>query len=141
MRSAGLPGASEAGFFERVYAVVRRIPPGRVATYGQVAALLGNPRAARGVGWALAALPAASGVPWHRVIGATGRISSRGREVEAALQGRLLAREGVRVGRDGRVALEARRWRPSSRIAAPARRRGGGAGPSRRSAPSVSSRA
>jgi methylated-DNA-protein-cysteine methyltransferase-like protein len=67
-------------FFARVYALVREIPRGRVATYGQVAALLGVPRGARAVGWALRALPDAQSArtPWHRVVGAGGRISPRG---------------------------------------------------------------
>ena len=70
---------SEPGFFARVYAAVRSIPRGRVATYGQVAARVGVPRGARAVGWALRALPAAvrPPVPWHRVVGAGGRISPR----------------------------------------------------------------
>jgi methylated-DNA-protein-cysteine methyltransferase related protein len=101
------------GFFKRVYAVVRRIPCGRVATYGQVAALLGNPRAARTVGWALRALPAGSDVPWHRVINGSGTISTSGRGYEAALQAQRLRRESVTIGREGRIALERFRWRPS----------------------------
>jgi methylated-DNA-protein-cysteine methyltransferase-like protein len=70
----------EDGFFARVYALVRRIPRGRVVTYGQVAAMLGVPRGARAVGWALRVLPEdeAARVPWHRVVGAGGRISPRG---------------------------------------------------------------
>lgn len=85
-----------ARFFQRVYALVREIPRGRVATYGQLAALLGVPRGARAVGWALRALhgtPAAQ-VPWHRVVGASGRISLpdfRG----GRLQRRRLRAEGV----------------------------------------------
>jgi len=66
-------------FFERVYEAVRAIPRGRVATYGQVARLVGVPRGARAVGWALRALDPrrARAVPWHRVVGAGGRISPR----------------------------------------------------------------
>ena len=62
-------------FFERVYEAVRAIPRGRVATYGQVARLLGMARGARAVGWALRALDPrrAPPVPWHRVVGAGGR--------------------------------------------------------------------
>jgi methylated-DNA-protein-cysteine methyltransferase-like protein len=79
-----------------VYAAVRAIPRGRVATYGQVAAMVGVPRGARAVGWALRALPAGArpAVPWHRVVGAGGRISPRagpGPEV----QRRRLRAEGV----------------------------------------------
>ena len=69
----------DKGFFARVYALVRRVPRGRVVTYGQVAAMLGVPRGARAVGWALRVLPEdiAARVPWHRVVGAGGRISPR----------------------------------------------------------------
>lgn len=94
---------SDVRFFARVYEAVRRIPRGRVATYGQVAAWLGVPRGARAVGWALRALRPGPGrsVPWHRVVGRGGRISFReGGGPEA--QVRKLKSEGVRfVG--GRV--------------------------------------
>jgi len=99
--------------YDRVYAVVRRIPRGRVATYGQVAALAGLPGQARFVGYALAALPAGSRVAWQRVINAEGRVSARrdGSSVEA-LQAAMLRREGVRFGGDGAIALARFRWRP-----------------------------
>jgi methylated-DNA-protein-cysteine methyltransferase related protein len=92
-------------FFERVYAAVRAIPRGRVATYGQVARLVGVPRGARAVGWALRALDPrrARGVPWHRVVGAGGRISLRA-GAGPVLQRRRLQAEGVRL-RLGRVDL------------------------------------
>jgi methylated-DNA-protein-cysteine methyltransferase-like protein len=98
-----VPG--EPGFFEQVYALVEQIPPGRVATYGQVAALLGVPRGARAVGWALRALGAARGatVPWHRVVGAGGRISIRG-GTGPVVQRRRLRAEGVHF-RNGRIDL------------------------------------
>lgn len=92
-------------FFARVYDLVRQIPCGRVATYGEIASLLGAGRGARAVGWALRALRggAEADVPWHRVIAAGGRISLPeaigGRE-----QRRRLAREGVRL-RNGRIDL------------------------------------
>lgn len=96
----------ESRFFERVYEIVEQIPRGRVATYGQVAALLGIPRGARAVGWALRALPAArqKSVPWHRVIGAGGRISPRAGS-GPLVQRRRLRSEGVRFS-SGRVDLE-----------------------------------
>lgn len=99
--------------YERVYAVVRRIPRGRVATYGQVAALAGLPGHARFVGYALAALPSGSGIAWQRVVNAAGRVSCRreGAGVER-LQAAMLRREGVRFGPDGAIALAAFRWRP-----------------------------
>ena len=98
-------------FFTRVWALVQRIPRGRVATYGQLAALLGAPRGARAVGWALRALPGDldGQVPWHRVVAAGGRISSRPGP-GAELQRRLLGREGVRFER-GAVVLGRHAWR------------------------------
>jgi O-6-methylguanine DNA methyltransferase len=93
------------GFFARVYAAVRAIPRGRVATYGQVARLLGLPRGARAVGWALRALsPRASRpVPWHRVVSAGGVIARRSGP-GMTRQRRLLRAEGVRFV-SGRVDL------------------------------------
>ena len=97
----------------RIYAVVSRIPRGRVATYGQVAALAGLGAHARLVGYALAALPEASRVPWQRVINAKGEVSARsdgaGHDV---LQKLMLKREGVRFSRAGTISLARFRWRP-----------------------------
>jgi methylated-DNA-protein-cysteine methyltransferase-like protein len=92
-------------FFERVYAAVRAIPRGRVATYGQVARLVGVPRGARAVGWALRALDPrrTRAVPWHRVVGAGGRISLRA-GAGPVLQRERLQKEGVGF-RSGRVDL------------------------------------
>jgi methylated-DNA-protein-cysteine methyltransferase-like protein len=92
-------------FFERVYEAVRAIPRGRVATYGQVARLVGVPRGARAVGWALRALDPRRErrVPWHRVVGTGGRISLRA-GAGPALQRRRLQAEGVGF-RGGRVDL------------------------------------
>jgi methylated-DNA-protein-cysteine methyltransferase-like protein len=94
------------GFFARVYAAVRAIPRGRVLTYGELARLLGTPRGARAVGWALRALPKRleKTVPWHRVVGHGGRISPRA-GLGPALQKRRLQAEGVRF-RAGRVDVE-----------------------------------
>jgi methylated-DNA-protein-cysteine methyltransferase-like protein len=92
-------------FFERVYAAVRAIPRGRVATYGQVARLVGVPRGARAVGWALRALDPARerAVPWHRVVGAGGRIPPRAGDGSFRQRRRLRA-EGVAF-RAGHVDL------------------------------------
>jgi methylated-DNA-protein-cysteine methyltransferase-like protein len=99
--------------YDRVYAVIRRIPRGRVATYGQIAMLAGLPGQARMVGYALASLPARSRVPWQRVVNAEGRVSVRrgGSGVEA-LQRAMLRREGVRFGASDAIPLAVYRWRP-----------------------------
>ena len=99
--------------YARIYSVVRRIPRGRVATYGQVAVLAGRPGQARLVGYALAALPPRSAVPWQRVINAQGRISLRpdGPGYDE-VQKLMLRREGVRFGRTGAISLAAFQWRP-----------------------------
>jgi methylated-DNA-protein-cysteine methyltransferase related protein len=97
---------------DRIYAVVRRIPRGRVATYGQVAELAGLPGHARQVGYAMAALPSGTGVPWHRVLNAGGMVSRRKYPGEELSQRRLLEREGVKFDARGRVDLKLVRWRP-----------------------------
>ena len=102
---------------KRFAAVVARIPRGRVATYGQVAALAGRPRAARQVGRWLFHLPEAqAGLPWHRVIGASGRVpASPSRRGSDVLQVERLAAEGVSFSRSGRIDLERHLWRPRLR--------------------------
>ena len=98
-------------FRRLVYRVVARVPRGKVVTYGQVAAILGQPRAARAVGTALAALSGAylNTVPWQRVIGASGRCTHRD-GFSASVQRDLLEREGVRFDRRSHVDLKRIRW-------------------------------
>ena len=106
-----MPQPRETPFTRRVKEVLRSVPRGRVATYGQVAALAGREGAARGVAWILHSSSDASGLPWHRVIGGRGRISlPRRRGFEE--QRRRLAAEGVAVGRGGRVDLKRFQWEP-----------------------------
>ena len=103
----------QKGFHQRVYAVVRRIPKGRVSTYGAVAGALGARSVARHVGWALAAISEKDAdVPWHRVINAKGTISARGDLHRASLQQRRLEEEGVSFDAQGRIDLERYRWTP-----------------------------
>lgn len=104
--------------YNRIYAVVRRIPKGRVATYGQIAALAGLAGHARQVGYALHALPDGTYVPWHRVVNASGRISPRAMPGGELVQQLLLEREGVRVDGRGRIALDRVRWNPGVRTRA-----------------------
>jgi methylated-DNA-protein-cysteine methyltransferase-like protein len=104
---------SAAGSHARIYAVVRSIPAGRVATYGQVAALAGLAGQARLVGYALSAVAVGSTIPWHRVINAQGQISLRRDGPGAGVSQRLrLEAEGVRFDARGRVALDRFGWRP-----------------------------
>jgi methylated-DNA-protein-cysteine methyltransferase-like protein len=98
--------------YQRIYAVVRRIPAGRVATYGQVASLAGLAGHARQVGYALHALPEASALPWHRVVNASGRISRRAMPGAELAQRMLLEREGIEIGLGGQIALSRVRWKP-----------------------------
>jgi len=102
----------DARSYERIYAVVRRIPRGRVSTYGQIASLAGLPGHARQVGYALHALPDASRVPWHRVINAQGRVSPRADPGWDDVQRQLLEAEGVAFDDAGRVSLSRYAWRP-----------------------------
>jgi methylated-DNA-protein-cysteine methyltransferase-like protein len=101
--------------YQRIYAVVKRIPRGRVATYGQVASLAGLAGHARQVGYALHALPEGSVVPWHRVVNAQGAISMRSLPGAELVQQQLLAQEGVRLDAKGRVKLSRVGWAPRDR--------------------------
>ena len=101
--------------WEKYYAVIRRIPRGKVATYGQIARLSGRPRHARQVGYALFALPEGSRVPWHRVVNAAGRLSvgkvSSGGDLRQQF---LLEREGV-VFLAGKIDLARYGWSAGAR--------------------------
>ena len=103
-------------FYDQVYAVVRRIPRGKVTSYGRVAQMLGRPRAARAVGYALNALkdkgdqPAYATIPWQRVVNSQGRISIVNREHGAQYQAELLREEGVIVSQDLRINLDVYLW-------------------------------
>jgi methylated-DNA-protein-cysteine methyltransferase-like protein len=94
-------------FQRAVYRLVEEIPRGRVATYGQLAAILGWPRAARAVGYAMRHCPPA--LPWQRVVNASGGISLRANVGSMMTQRLLLEQEGVPVRR-GRIRLDQHRW-------------------------------
>ena len=104
--------SSAAEGWERFYAVVRRIPRGRVATYGQIARLAGQLRHARQVGYALNALKDGTTVPWHRVINSAGKISGRADPGWGTLQLRMLENEGIEFGAGDRVSLQRYGWKP-----------------------------
>jgi len=97
--------------YKRIYAEVRRIPRGRVSTYGQIAERAGLEGHARQVGYALHALPSGSGVPWHRVVNARGEISARPGSDWGELQRRLLEAEGIEFDRSGRLDLRRFGWK------------------------------
>jgi len=111
LRGAG-DGAPVGDAVRCIWAVVRRIPKGRVATYGQVAFLAGLGRRARQAGYAMRVLPEGSPVPWQRVINAAGRISVHPDPLFGALQRSLLEAEGVEFDRDGKVDLGRFQWHP-----------------------------
>ena len=85
----------QSNFRDRVYALVRQIPRGKVMGYGHVAGALGVAGAARQVGYAMAALPADTDVPWHRVIHSSGTLATKGDPVRALIQKNLLEADGV----------------------------------------------
>ena len=97
-------------FYEAVYRVVRKVPKGRVMTYGQIATILGAPRAARAVGYAMRAAP--DRIPWQRVINRKGQISARSEVERPILQKMLLESEGVHFDATGTCDLERLRWEP-----------------------------
>jgi len=94
-----------SAFYDRVYDAVKRIPKGRVATYGQIAAIAGNSRAARAVGWALHVNPQPGVIPCHRVINRFGKICEGFAFGGPEVQKRLLEEEGVEVSDDYFVDL------------------------------------
>ncbi len=104
-----------SSLYQRIYAAVSRIPPGRVVTYGQIASLVGSPRGARLVGWALSSLPAGTTVPWQRVVNREGRITIANLNFPPEAQAALLQNEGVEVQSQRSnysVNLKKYLWRP-----------------------------
>ena len=110
MKRSGFPGT-----YEIIWETVRLIPKGYVASYGQVAVEAGMPGQARLVGYALHALPPSSGVPWHRVINAQGRISFPPGSSSYIRQKKLLQKEGIVVNGGG-IDLKRYGWLERARI-------------------------
>ncbi|HUJ32219.1 MAG TPA: MGMT family protein [Candidatus Acidoferrum sp.] len=106
--------------WDPIYRLIKKIPRGRVTTYGEIARAVRVPGGARAVGYAMAACPSGRGIPWHRVIGAGGKV--RMPEPHASLQRRLLATEGVEF--DG-AAIDIKRfgWSPNRRKRSGAKRK------------------
>lgn len=102
----------ELSVLQEIYHIVRMIPAGKVATYGQVAALIGKPRHSRHVGHALNALDGQSDLPWHRVVNSQGKISQRSADSSAEnLQRQRLEQEGISFKND-RLSLKQYLWQP-----------------------------
>ncbi|MCK4671415.1 MAG: MGMT family protein [Candidatus Aegiribacteria sp.] len=95
--------------YARIYNIVRMIPPGKVATYGQVSRIAGR-CSARNVGYAMSSVPFGSDIPWHRVINSRGMISIRSYGEECYAQHQLLEGEGVLFSEKGRVNLDIYGW-------------------------------
>ena len=98
--------------FEKIYEVVCSIPQGKVATYGQVAMLAGNPRWSRVVGYALHSNPAPGIIPCHRVVDRNGRPAESFAFGGGDIQRQLLEKEGIRFEADGHIDLDEYRWKP-----------------------------
>jgi methylated-DNA-protein-cysteine methyltransferase-like protein len=107
-----VPRDAGTGAYTRIYRIVRRIPRGRVATYGQIARLAGMPNHARQVGYALHALAEDSGIPWQRVVNHRGEVSTRSFAGMERVQRALLESEGVEFDERGRLDLARVQWRP-----------------------------
>jgi methylated-DNA-protein-cysteine methyltransferase-like protein len=104
---------SKGNTFEIIHAIVKEIPSGKVATYGQIAVIVGAGLPARIVGYALHGLPDGTDVPWHRVINSKGKISySVTRHEHDALQRILLEQEGIKFTEDGIIDLKKYLWIP-----------------------------
>jgi len=99
--------------YQQIYAVVGQVPPGKVATYGQIAHITGG-CTARMVGYAMAALPEGSDVPWQRVINYKGKISPHGFGYGSAMQRLLLEEEGVVFDAEDRIDFNVFGWLPSA---------------------------
>lgn len=95
----------------RIYEIIRDIPRGSVASYGQIAEIAGIPRGARQVGWALKQLAGGQDIPWHRVITASGRIAFEAGSTRFKRQRKLLEEENIPVIA-GRVDMGKYRWQP-----------------------------
>ncbi len=101
----------EFSFYKEVYKIVSKIPKGRVTTYGNIAFILGKPRAARAVGYALNVLKKEeTEIPWQRVINSQGMISFKGDIFRANLQRKLLEQEGIHFDKNDKIDLKKYGW-------------------------------
>jgi methylated-DNA-protein-cysteine methyltransferase-like protein len=99
----------KSSMYERIYRIVRMIPGGKVASYGQVAKLAGR-CSPRNVGYAMSSVPVDTDVPWHRVVNSRGMISVRSHGRECSAQRQLLEGEGVEFGPSGKIDMKVYGW-------------------------------
>ena len=102
---------NEKGFFKRVYDIVAGIPEGKVTTYGGIGKMLGYPRGAKVVGWAMRSAPEGLGLPCHRVVKATGELSPGYVFGDYEIQRAMLEAEGVTFRADGTIDMEKHLWK------------------------------
>jgi methylated-DNA-protein-cysteine methyltransferase-like protein len=114
----------QSQFSKQVIKLIRKIPKGKVATYGQIAKLAGNPQGSRGVAWILHSCSKSHKLPWHRVLNSKGRISFPARTKHFVSQSVLLKKEKIEVSVDGSVSLEKVLWKPRSSKAVTETKRG-----------------
>jgi methylated-DNA-protein-cysteine methyltransferase-like protein len=116
-------GLKQHPFYEKIYLVVRQIPVGKVATYGQIARIVDR-CTPRMIGYAMAALPSNFDVPWQRVINHRGEISRRSHGDGSLRQRKLLEAEGIQFDKRGRIDLKKGRWAgPHTKMISPQKRR------------------
>ncbi len=99
-------------YFDKVYEVVKKIPKGKVATYGQIAFLTGKPRGSQRVGFALHANRNPEEIPCHRVVNRFGRVATGYKFGGENIQRKILESEGIEFGPDGTIDLDKYLWRP-----------------------------
>jgi len=105
-------GGVKVGFFDKVYEVVKEIPKGKVATYGQIAGLIGEPKKSKIVGWALHSNPYEGVVPCHRVVNRFGQLSGAFAFGGMEVQKKLLEEEGIIFDKGGIIDLQKYQWNP-----------------------------
>lgn len=106
--------SQKKGFFEEVYRIVAQVPEGSVITYGMIAAMLGNPRAARIVGYAMNGAPPEQNLPCHRVVNREGSLSPKDIFGGEDIQRRLLEAEGITFKNNGHIDMDKHLLRWSS---------------------------
>jgi len=104
------------GFFQKVYELVSQIPSGKVATYGQIATLLGDGKKARVVGWAMKAAPEELKLPCHRVVNKLGELAPDYAFGDKSVQRTILKYEGITFLRDGKINMQKHLWQGISNI-------------------------